>query len=1411
MARKRPRSRKGRSQASGGRARPRLSLCLIARDEAPFLERCLASVAGLVDEVVVVDTGSTDDTLAVARDQGARVYQASWTGDFSRARNFSLQKARGDWILVLDCDETVAVRDHDQIRATVDSGQAEAYRLTTRNYTDAEDRVGFQACRGEYGEEEGQYRGWFPTTKVRLWRRRATVRFEGAVHELVEPSLAVAGLAVGDCPVPVHHYGYAAKDRSGVRYLEAGERKVRERPHDLRARYELAIAYRDAGRLDEALESIKEVGAGLASATPGTELYLEEELVLLVHGDILERLGRGDQALAVYGDAVQRFPGSFQAYNNMGAALGRRGDAEGARRCYRRGLELAPDNAVLADNLARLERAAVSTVPASAGPDATPRASHSLSVCVIARDAEPDLDRCLGSVAPVADEIVVVDTGSTDDTVAVARQHGARLGHFTWCDDFSAARNASLDLATGDWILWMDADDYLSPADRDKVARAKALTPDRALYFTLVNTGGADRTRFRQVKMFPNRPEIRFERPVHETVMPALQRLGMRMAPADVEVLHTGYADPAVTARKSAYYCGLMEAWLENHPEDFDFRFRVGHTYYGWGRREEARAHFARILEAGRDAVQPESIYVRAATFHGRCSLEEGDAAAAVPDFEAALAVRPDDAFANLSLGDALTKTGRHERAVEHLKRSLAGTPDPHFPLDADLIQYSARFFLGMCYQALGRFGEAAAEYAEAARLQPDRPEAAEALRHSRLSAAEPVPSRPGQPGLYQCPRDPARAAAPPETGHDGEGQKLSLCMIVRDEEARLGNCLESVRGLVDEIVVVDTGSVDGTIALAEKHGARIGHFEWCDDFAAARNASLAMATGDWILWLDADDLLPVEYGEQIRGLISQGRDKSYFFVLDDQGYENVSCLQMRLFPNLPGVEFEMPVHEQVTPSLGRLGVEMVSTDIRVVHTGYSTPEVVSAKKDRYLGIMEGWLQSHPEDYIVRSHVALTYHTTGRLEEAVDQYRAIVEDSTCLADHNYVVYTTALLFLGRTYAKLGRHEEALQWMLRALEVDADYVLTRFSLAEVHLELGQTERAVEYARSVLEGEMQMTFFPIDRNEITYSALCVCGRAHQQQGQLDEAESCFRRASEVPVARRADAWGSLSEVYKAGGNRAGALDALARARQMDPDSIKHIFNTAMIHLESGELDRARDLFGEVLERNHTYAPALLNLGFIAKSRGEPQEAERLYRRLLEDQPDHVDGRANLGHLYLAQERFDEAAEAFEAVRRTDPGLLDINLGLLLARASGDTWEVGLAQSVLAQAGGVTASGAQIQDPAVAGQVMVQLGAALVRTGQLKCAEFAFRTAALLAEGSQAVGTLVQARLCLGEVLLNQGEVQQAVSQFEAILLANPADGEAFQRLGDCYRRLGVEDAARLCYEKSRALASGDPRAG
>ena len=96
---------------------------------------------------------------------------------------------------------------------------------------------------------------------------------------------------------------------------------------------------------------------------------------------------------------------------------------------------------------------------------------------------------------------------------------------------------------------------------------------------------------------------------------------------------------------------------------------------------------------------------------------------------------------------------------------------------------------------------------------------------------------------------------------------RLSMCMIARDSARTLCAALDSIRPWVDEMVVVDTGSVDATPAMAAACGARVAHFAWCDDFAAARNQSLRLATGEWLFWMDSDDTIDAADGQALRAL----------------------------------------------------------------------------------------------------------------------------------------------------------------------------------------------------------------------------------------------------------------------------------------------------------------------------------------------------------------------------------------------------------------------------------------------------------------------------------------------------------------------------------------------------------------
>ncbi len=244
--------------ASNAKSGSTVSLCMIVKNEEQHLARCLGSAKPLVDEMVVVDTGSTDRTKQIAAAFGARVFDFPWTCDFAEARNVSLAKASADWVLILDADEVIAGRDHEALRERVkqSSRRPAAYALVSRNYTNKVNIENWNANDGSYRSEEAGS-GWTPSIKVRLFPNDRRIRFENPVHELVEPSLKKICMTVKACDVPVHHYGKldeAMGAAKGEAYYQLGKQKIEALGNDIDALCELAIQAGELKKFAEALE-----------------------------------------------------------------------------------------------------------------------------------------------------------------------------------------------------------------------------------------------------------------------------------------------------------------------------------------------------------------------------------------------------------------------------------------------------------------------------------------------------------------------------------------------------------------------------------------------------------------------------------------------------------------------------------------------------------------------------------------------------------------------------------------------------------------------------------------------------------------------------------------------------------------------------------------------------------------------------------------------------------------------------------------------------------------------------------------------------------------------------------------------------------------------------------------------------
>lgn len=182
---------------------------------------------------------------------------------------------------------------------------------------------------------------------------------------------------------------------------------------------------------------------------------------------------------------------------------------------------------------------------------------------------------------------------------------------------------------------------------------------------------------------------------------------------------------------------------------------------------------------------------------------------------------------------------------------------------------------------------------------------------------------------------------------------QLSVCMIVKDEEALLSRCLESVKGIADEIIIVDTGSTDRTKQIAANYNAKIYDYPWSNDFAAARNESLRHATGKWILVLDADEYLGVDDHNKWNEFLKKEKPQANLaytlpvinFTGDKEYQDEITTAPVtRLFPNFKGIHFERPIHEQLTRGEDEdLSHEKIS--LNIYHTGYQTQRVTEKSK----------------------------------------------------------------------------------------------------------------------------------------------------------------------------------------------------------------------------------------------------------------------------------------------------------------------------------------------------------------------------------------------------------------------------------------------------------------------------------
>ena len=447
--------------------------------------------------------------------------------------------------------------------------------------------------------------------------------------------------------------------------------------------------------------------------------------------------------------AIQARPFHPEAFLLLGEIAHTAGDSVSARRCAQHALSLAPGwkpaKKLLKHNLRGNARLPWLVLPDSLDPQPSPR----LTVCVIARNEEQFLGRCLASVRGLAGQIVVVDTGSTDNTVQIAKEQGAEVSSFEWCDDFSAARNAALERATGDWILMVDADEELPPENHEALRKLLRVAPVIAWRLPIVDAGHEEEGCCYVPRLFRNAPGLFYVGRVHEQVFSSLevrrQEWGLDNRMGDAGLRHYGYQPQLVKDRhKIERNLRLLEQAIEEFPGEPNLLMNYGLELVRSRQVEKGLDYYRQAVGAmsaqSASDVVPETREMLLTQFCTQLiALKRYEELVGLLDSPLAKAGGL-SASLHFSLGLACLELGRFQEAADQMRQCLLKRAQPSLaPVHKEIRKAGPRHCLAMALEHLGKTETATEEFRLAIREDPkSRPLR---LDYARFLAGQ------GQPG----------------------------------------------------------------------------------------------------------------------------------------------------------------------------------------------------------------------------------------------------------------------------------------------------------------------------------------------------------------------------------------------------------------------------------------------------------------------------------------------------------------------------------------------------------------------------------------------------------------------------------------------------------------------------------------
>lgn len=291
----------------------------------------------------------------------------------------------------------------------------------------------------------------------------------------------------------------------------------------------------------------------------------------------------------------------------------------------------------------------------------------------------------------------------------------------------------------------------------------------------------------------------------------------------------------------------------------------------------------------------------------------------------------------------------------------------------------------------------------------------------------------------------------------------LSLCIITKDEEKNIPRCINSVKDIVDEIVVVDTGSKDRTVEIAESLGAKVIHEKWQDDFSKARNTAIEHAKSDWILFLDGDEEVKKEDVAKILPLLNDDTVEAYIFKFINYSGSNASDdlaqihYNFKLFRNNGKLKYVYPIHENLKNVADGSEPIFKKADVTILHYGYlSEIRIEKNKTQRYIKMISDYLLEHPNDMFQHVNLGVEYCNAREYQKAL-KHLMIAQKS--LSSNSSLMIRT-LIYLISAHTELKEYEQALNIIEQAAAIYPQVPDFRFLEASIYVEQKRYQKAIE---------------------------------------------------------------------------------------------------------------------------------------------------------------------------------------------------------------------------------------------------------------------------------------------------------------------------------------------------------------